>query len=156
VPTLALYTSHSEEWATSPELFARLDARFHFTLDVCATAENAKCAAYYTREQDGLARPWAGRVWCNPPYGRRGAGIGAWVRRGFDAASTGEAEVVVLLVPSRTDTAWWHEWCERGKVEFLKGRQRFGSGEYAAPFASALVVFSNAQKRYETAGSAPA
>jgi phage N-6-adenine-methyltransferase len=110
-------------------------------LDVCATPENAKCPAYYTRADDGLSRPWTGRVWCNPPYGR---GIAAWVRRAAEAAESGEADVVVCLVPSRTDTRWWHDWATRGEVEFIPGRIRFGGHDNSAPFPSVLLVFRNA------------
>lgn len=77
-----LYSSATDEWATPADFFRALDAEFHFTLDACATPENAKCPKYYTREQDGLAQDWSGEtVWCNPPYGRQ---IGAWCRKGYE------------------------------------------------------------------------
>src|SRR5262245_18972492 len=79
-------SSRSVEWPTDPGVFAALDAEFGpFTLDPCATPENAKCAAYFTREQDGLKQKWAGRVWLNPPYGR---GIGRWMRKALEASRT--------------------------------------------------------------------
>ena len=66
-----LYTSNTDEWETPQEFFNGLDAEFHFTLDVCSTDGNAKCAKHYTKEQDGLSQDWSGEtVWCNPPYGR--------------------------------------------------------------------------------------
>jgi phage N-6-adenine-methyltransferase len=132
------------EWATPPDLFATLDAELGpFTLDVCATAENAKCRIYFTREDDGLRQRWAGRVWCNPPYGRT---IGQWMRKAAEAAEAGDAEIVVCLVPARTDTRWWHDYAARGECRFLPGRVRFGGGEHSAPFPSAVVVFRNAQE----------
>jgi site-specific DNA-methyltransferase (adenine-specific) len=67
------FSSASCEWSTPPELFADLDREFGFTLDVCATADNAKCSHFYSRAEDGLRQPWTGRVWCNPPYGRSSA-----------------------------------------------------------------------------------
>jgi phage N-6-adenine-methyltransferase len=90
------FRSQSDEWATPPDLFAGLDAEFAFDLDVCATPDNSKCARYFTRQNDGLAQPWTGRVWCNPPYGRA---IGQWLEKAALAVETGEAELVVCLVP---------------------------------------------------------
>jgi phage N-6-adenine-methyltransferase len=96
------FSSRTCEWATPQELFDRLADRFGgFTLDVCATTDNAKCAAYFTRAQDGLAQSWTGRVWCNPPYGRA---IGHWLRKALESVQGGSAELVVCLVPARTDT----------------------------------------------------
>ena len=84
--TEAMFSSKTDLWATPKDFFDRLDAEFGFTLDACALPENAKCKAYYTPEQDGLAQPWEGVVWCNPPYGRQ---IGQWVRKARDTAARG-------------------------------------------------------------------
>src|SRR5262245_1127058 len=73
-----LFSSRSEEWATPADLFAGLDAEFGFTLDPCAMSESAKCGSFYTREDDGLAKPWYGQVFMNPPYG---ATIGRWIAK---------------------------------------------------------------------------
>lgn len=124
------------EWETPQELFDRLDAIWHFDLDVCATAENAKCEEYYTKEQDGLAQKWRGTCWMNPPYGRE---IGRWMEKAYDASRAGAT--VVCLVPARTDTAWWHDYAMRGDVEFLRGRLKFGGCKNSAPFPSAVVIF---------------
>lgn len=75
-----MFSSKTGLWETPQKFFDELDQEFHFDLDVCALPENAKCARYYTPEQDGLSQPWAGICWCNPPYGRE---IGSWVRKGF-------------------------------------------------------------------------
>ena len=75
----ALYSSRSEEWPTPPVFFARLHAEFNFTLDPCATPENAKTPLYFTKEQDGLAQHWGTHtVFCNPPYGKE---IIKWVQK---------------------------------------------------------------------------
>lgn len=77
--TSGMYTSKTPEWFTPKPFFDELDREFHFTLDPCATKENAKCKKFYTAEQDGLAQEWTGeRVFCNPPYGRQ---IGRWVEK---------------------------------------------------------------------------
>jgi phage N-6-adenine-methyltransferase len=141
----------TDDWPTRPEVFDPLHNEFNFTLDVCATAENAKCPQFYTPAEDGLAQPWTGRVWCNPPYGR---GVEKWIQKGYEAVQSGEAELVVFLIPSRTDASWWHQWCILGEIRFFKGRLHFGEGKYGSPFPSALVVFRNASARYETPSAA--
>jgi phage N-6-adenine-methyltransferase len=132
------FSSASCEWATPPELFAELDREFHFTLDVCATAENAKCENYFTMAEDGLAQTWTGRVWMNPPYGHV---IGQWMAKAYASVVSGQAELVVCLVPARVDTNWWHDYAAKGDVRFLKGRLKFGGAKSGAPFPSAVVVF---------------
>jgi hypothetical protein len=83
---------------------------------------------------DGLSISWAGqRVFCNPPYG---PGIGQWL------AKATEADLAVYLVPSRTDTRWWHEYAMRAdQIRFLRGRLRFGEAKSGAPFPSAVLVY---------------
>ena len=67
-----LFSSKTVEWETPQDLFDKLNSEFRFTLDPCATAENAKCRKYYTKGQDGLLQDWTGEtVYCNPPYGRQ-------------------------------------------------------------------------------------
>jgi phage N-6-adenine-methyltransferase len=130
------FTSASDEWATPMQFFRSLDAEFGFTLDVCATNENAKCDRFYTREIDGLSQQWEGVVWMNPPYGKT---IGAWMERAYLASLAGAT--VVCLVPARTDTAWWHDYAAKGEVRFVRGRLSFGDGKQPAPFPSAVIVF---------------
>lgn len=146
-----LTSSRSDDWPTDPKVFRRLDAEFGFTLDPCASAENAKCARYFTRQDDGLEQDWPGRVFCNPPYGRT---IGEWVRKAWEASQS-SADLVVLLLPARTDTRWWHEYVVRGEVRFVKGRLRFGDLKAPAPFPSVVVVFRNASTVTKRASAAP-
>jgi phage N-6-adenine-methyltransferase len=130
-----MYSSEIATWETPPDLFAYYDRRFRFTLDVCALPENAKCARYFTPEQDGLKQSWQGEwCWCNPPYGRA---IGAWVEK-----AAKEAAPCAALLPARTDTRWWHEWVAPfAGIEFLKGRVSFVGGSSAAPFPSAVALY---------------
>ncbi len=137
--TKLMFSSKTDLWSTPQGLFDELNKEFGFTLDVCATKDNAKCAEYYTKEQDGLSLPWEGVVWCNPPYGR---GIGEWVRRAWLSSACGAT--VVMLLPARTDTRWFHDYIySKGRVEvrFLKGRLKFGNSKNPAPFPSMIVVF---------------
>jgi len=133
------FSSKTDMWATPQDTFDALAAEFGpFDLDVCATPENAKCPRYYTREDDGLAQPWTGRCWMNPPYGRT---IGQWMKKAYEESQRGA--LVVCLVPARTDTAWWHDYAMKGQIRFLRGRLKFGGAANSAPFPSAVVVFAN-------------
>jgi phage N-6-adenine-methyltransferase len=134
--TDGMYSSKTSEWATPQKFFDALDAEFHFTLDPSATKDNAKCRRYFTEADDGLTKKWTGRVFMNPPYGR---GIGAWVKKAYESATGGV--LVVCLLPARTDTAWWHDYCMKGEVRFIRGRLKFGDGKNSAPFPSAIVIF---------------
>lgn len=131
-----LFTSNTPEWATPQALFDELNAEFHFTLDPCATKENAKCKKFYTKEDDGLSKSWNGeRVFLNPPYGRE---IGKWVQK----AKEGGAEIAVCLLPARTDTLWFHSFIyNKAEIRFLKGRLKFGDSSNSAPFPSLIAIF---------------
>lgn len=130
------YSSASDEWATPDDFFAELDAVFRFDLDACASAENAKCERYFTREQDALKQRWHGTVWMNPPYGRQ---IDKFIAKAYEESLAGAT--VVCLVPARTDTRWWHNYAAQGQVTYLKGRLKFGGASTSAPFPSAVVIF---------------
>lgn len=132
----ALLSSNTCEWETPQLFFDALNAEHHFDVDVCATANNAKCERYYTKEQDGLSQQWKGVCWMNPPYGRE---IWKWMRKAYESSLYGAT--VVCLVPARTDTAWWHDYAMKGEVEFVRGRLKFGGSKANAPFPSAIVTF---------------
>lgn len=137
--TSAMFSSKTDLWATPQDFFDKLDDEFGFSIDVCALPENAKCKRYYTPEMDGLAQPWTGRVWCNPPYGRE---IARWVERGYQSIATGTADVVVMLLPARTDTQWFHKYIYgKGEIRFIEGRLKFGDAKNSAPFPSMVVIF---------------
>lgn len=132
-----LFSSKSVVWETPQDLFDKLNAEFHFDLDVCALPENAKCEKYYTPEDDGLSQPWNGVCWCNPPYGKA---IGKWIQKAYETFAGGGT--VVMLLPARTDTKWFHEYIyNKAEIRFIKGRLKFGNSKNAAPFPSMIVVF---------------
>ena len=135
--TAVHFSSASDNWPTPQDFFDKVAAEFGpFDLDVCASAENAKCARFFTVADDGLTQEWRGRCWMNPPYGRT---IGQWMRKAYESAQAGA--LVVCLVPARTDTAWWHDYAMKGQVRFIRGRLKFGGHANSAPFPSALVIF---------------
>lgn len=134
------FSSETGEWETPQEFFDAINKEFDLNFDVCATQGNTKVSDYrfFTKEQDGLSKNWANlRCWMNPPYGRE---IGKWIEK----AATGGAEIVVALLPARTDTRWFHDHIyNKPNVEMrlLKGRLKFGGQKNSAPFPSMLVIF---------------
>ena len=134
-----LFSSKTDLWSTPQSLFDELNEKYHFTLDVCALPENAKCAKYFTPKQDGLKQLWQPHVcWCNPPYGRA---ISAWVEKAY-RESLNDTPIVMLL-PARTDTKWFHDYIlEKARIDFIRGRLTFGNAINPAPFPSMLVFYN--------------
>jgi site-specific DNA-methyltransferase (adenine-specific) len=132
------HRSQRQDWATPVDLFAKLDAEFHFTLDAAASAENAKCQRYFTIAEDGLKQPWGREVvFVNPPYGK---GQGEWVRKAYDASLAGAT--VVLLLPARPGRRDWQQYVHPcAEVRYLPGRIKFEGAKHPAPFESAVVIF---------------
>lgn len=126
-------------WATPQDLFDKLNEEFDFTLDPCATKETAKCVKYFTPEIDGLVQSWDNEnVFCNPPYGKE---IVKWVKKSSEAVGG----VVVMLIPARTDTRYFHDYIyNKSEIRFIKGRIKFvgnNKSSNSAPFPSMLVVY---------------
>lgn len=126
-----------DDWETPKDLFRKYDEKYHFTIDVCASDQTAKCARYYTKEQNALAQDWNGeRCWCNPPYGHI---IKEFVKKAVESKA-----LTVLLIPARTDTKLFHKYIyNRYPVEFIKGRIRFVGAGSTAPFPSMAVIIDN-------------
>ena len=137
-----MFSSKSNDWATPQDFYNQLDAEFGFTLDPCASQSSAKCSSFYTADDDGLSKNWEGQtVFMNPPYGRK---IGNWIQKAYEEGEKGNTRVVALI-PARTDTKYWHNYCMKAtEIRFVKGRLKFGHGnaKNSAPFPSAVVVFS--------------
>lgn len=134
-----MFSSKKDDWETPQDLFDELDKEFHFTLDAASSDLNAKCEKHYTIEDDGLSQSWAGNnVFLNPPYGRN---MKDWMRKAYEE-SQAENTTVVVLVPARTDTAWFHDYVYgKAELRFLRGRLKFGGCENSAPFPSLVVVY---------------
>lgn len=139
-----MFSSNDMTYATPQELFERLNQEFHFTLDPCCVKETAKCEKYYTPKEDGLIQDWSNDiVFMNPPYGRH---IKHWLEKAYEESLKGS--VVVCLIPSRTDTLYWHEYCMKAsEIRFIKGRLKFGNSINVAPFPSAIVVFDREKRQ---------
>jgi phage N-6-adenine-methyltransferase len=129
-------TGGSDCWGTPRDFFFTLDAEFQFTVDVCATKENALCQKFFTPEDDGLRQRWEGVAWMNPPY----SDVKTWIAKAY--AESRKGATVVCLVPSRTDTAWFHDFVmPYAETRFVRGRLKFGGSRNSAPFPSMLAIF---------------
>ena len=139
-----VFTSNTDEWATPRAFFAALDAEFHFDLDPCSNARNAKCKDFYTIKDDGLTKNWGGRrVFCNPPYGRE---ISKWVRKCWEESRKPDT-LVVMLIPARTDTAYFHDYIyHKAELRFIRGRLHFNEAPQGAPFPSMVIIFKGYQE----------
>ena len=140
--TELMFSSGRLNWSTPQDFFDKLDGELGpFTLDACASKENTKCEKYYSSKDDSLKQDWSENiVFCNPPYGR---GIKYWIKKGYEESLKNNTKVV-MLIPSRTDTKYWHEYVMRAQeIRFVKGRLKFGNSSNSAPFPSAVVVFNS-------------
>ena len=123
----ALFSSKSDHWSTPAATYDALNAEFGFTFDPCPLMA----------QEDGRKAKWTGRVFCNPPYSR----IGEFLKKGLFHLASKDCELLVFLIPARTDTAWFHDYCKKGEIRFLRGRLKFGGSKNSAPFPSMVVVF---------------
>lgn len=122
-----VFTSLSDEWRTPASVYASLNAEFAFRFDPCPMDDQSPW--------DGLHLPWQFPAFVNPPY----SAIAKWVEKAYREAERG---TVVMLIPSRTDTRWWHEFVMKAdEIRFVKGRLKFGTAKHNAPFPSCVVVF---------------
>ena len=150
------FSTGKDDWGTPQDLFDALNKEFSFTLDPCASDTNHKCEKYYTVEQDGLSKSWAGEiVFCNPPYSRKtktNAGQIAWVEKCYTEAKE-NGITAVMLIPARTDTQMFHDFIlGKAEIRFIRGRVHFvidGQSKDAAPFPSMIVVFRGNQQTSE-------
>jgi phage N-6-adenine-methyltransferase len=128
------------DWETPRQLFRKLNNEFSFDVDVCANSQNRKCDKYFDVDDDGLKQIWSGVCWMNPPYGRE---IKHWVEKAHqETVVHGNADMVVCLVPVRSDTKWWHDFIMNAKeIRFLNKRLSFEGSNNKAPFSACIVVF---------------
>jgi len=123
-----LFSSKHDNWSTPKEVYNALHSEFNFNFDPCPLSKEF-CV-------DGLSIAWGSSTFCNPPYSK----IAQWIKKGFDEAALGKS--VVFLIPSRTDTRWWHDYVMKAKeIRFIKGRLKFCGAKFNAPFPSCIVIF---------------
>ncbi len=126
-----LFTSMKQNWRTPKKLYQELDKEFHFDFDPCIVDDKA------TMQSNGLYVDWGKSNFVNPPYNN----IAKWVAKSYQEYKKGN--LVVLLIPSRTDTQWWHNYCMLAtEIRFIKGRLCFNDNGKPAPFPSAIIIFN--------------
>lgn len=114
-------------WKTPIEIYKQLDNEFHFDFDPCPS----------NPDFDGLSIEWGKCNFVNPPYGKD---ISKWIKKGYEEYF--KNKTVVFLIPSRTDTRWWHDYImNASEIRFIKGRLKFKGAKNNAPFPSAVIVF---------------
>lgn len=121
------FSSQRMDWKTPKAVYQTLNAEFAFNHDPCPP----------NYVIDGLSSEWGESNYVNPPYGRE---LPKWVQKSYEESVKGKT--VVMLIPSRTDTRWWHDYCMKAdEIRFIKGRLKFDDQENPAPFPSAIVIF---------------
>jgi site-specific DNA-methyltransferase (adenine-specific) len=136
------------DWATPKNFFDLLDHRFHFTLDPCASDTNHKCNKYYTVKDNGLAISWQGETaFVNPPFSESTK----WIEKSWRESTKPKTEVI-MIIPARTDTIYWHKyimpfayqiWFCKGRVNFELDGQKPKNG---STFPLAVVIFNEAKR----------
>jgi site-specific DNA-methyltransferase (adenine-specific) len=140
--TEVMFSSATDLWSTPQDLFDKIHKAFNFTLDPCANKDNTKCSKFYTEEDNGLSKQWAGEmVFCNPPYSK----IKDWVAKCYQESHDWGNTRVIMLIPARVDTRYFHDYVFKyaKAICFIKGRLKFGDSKNSAPFPSALILFGN-------------
>jgi phage N-6-adenine-methyltransferase len=124
------FSSQRLDWKTPKAVYQVLDSEFHFDYDPCPPNPDI----------NGLATKWGKSNFVNPPYGNQ---IAKWIEKGFIEHKENNS-TVVFLIPSRTDTRWWHDFCMKAdEIRFIKGRLKFDDQENSAPFPSCIVIFKS-------------
>lgn len=136
-----MFSSDKQDWTTPQYIYDQLNKEFAFVTDVASSEENHKAPNYFTKEDSGLDKQWKGSCFMNPPYDE----IDKWIKKAYEESLHGTT--VVALIPSRTDTKYFHNYCMKAsEIRFIKGRLKFGNVANTAPFPSAVVVFENNTK----------
>lgn len=128
------FDSNNQEWETPQILFDDLNKEFNFTRDVCASDANKKCNIFWSEQNSCLDKQWDGINWMNPPY----KNMKMFIQKAFEQSCNA---ITVCLIPARTNTKWWHEWCMKGEVRFICGRPKFGDCSHGLPQPLALIIF---------------
>lgn len=149
----ALFTSRSVEWYSPRSVIERAVRTLgRIDLDPCSNSRHTPAVPaerHFTVEDNGLLRPWHGRVYMNPPYGRD---VDRWVRRLCDFHRSGDVPAAVALLHARTDTRWFDRLAEHAKC-FVRGRLTFSGAAHAAPFPSVVVYLGPDIRRFSDAFS---
>ena len=132
--TRVMFSSALDSWSTPNDVYNKLNEEFAFDFDPCPLNDNP--------DFDGLTIEWGDSNFVNPPY----SDISNWCKKCYSEYLKGKT--VVMLIPSRTDTRYWHDYIMKStEIRFIKGRLKFGGNKNSAPFPSAIIVFNPNQDK---------
>jgi site-specific DNA-methyltransferase (adenine-specific) len=120
------FSSLTDDWKTPDSIYQKLHAEFEFNFDPCP----------FQSLIDGLSLEWGTKNFVNPPYSK----LALWIKKAYIEFTKGK--LVVMLIPSRTDTKAWHDYIMKAhEIRFIKGRLKFSGAKHNAPFPSCVVIF---------------
>jgi len=158
-----------DQWRTSEELYQGANTKYGpFALDIFTDGENAKCAQFYTAENNALTQDWTADLdgrwgWANPPYSRSSyldgdkrkeplTGMRNIMKKAFEEREKGAK--FVFLIKAATAEVWWPENADH--IVFIRGRVGFKVPEWFIPeegakaanagFGAVLAIFNKEHK----------
>lgn len=136
------FVSTKQEWITPPGLFEQLNQEFNFNFDLAADKDNTKCKNFYSVGNDALSKSWENKIsWLNPPFGSKEHKLENWIKKAY-LSSQNENTTIVMLIPARTNTKWWHTYCMKAKeIKLICGRPKFIGCKHGLPWPLAIIVF---------------
>jgi len=141
------FDSIRQDWDTPQLLFDKVNKEFNFEWDLAASKENTKCPKFFTQQDDGLKQKWEGVCWLNPPYGDKSSKMVDWIKKAYNDTQLNSELTVVMLIPARTNTKWFHQFCMKAaELKFICGRPKFGDGKHGLPQPLILVVFKKSDE----------
>lgn len=135
------FKSNSIIYSTPQSLFNHLNNEFHFTLDVCANSDNAKCEKYFTEEIDGLKQNWIGNCWMNPPYNRN---LKIWMNKAQEESQK-HGSLICCLIPVRSNTLWWKKVCFNSEIRFIIGEVNFNELKRGLWLPLCCIIFGTSK-----------
>lgn len=141
------FESIKQDWTTPKKLFNQINEEFHFECDLAASKDNALCSKFFSQEDDGLSKEWNGVCWLNPPYGDKSSKMVDWIKKAYHDSQKNPNLTVVMLIPARTNTKWFHDYCMKAaELKFICGRPKFGDSTHGLPQPLILVVFKKSNQ----------
>ena len=138
------FDSIKQDWETPDNLYLPLHKRYHFNFDLAASPTNTKCDNFYTTSDSALTKIWKGNCWLNPPYGNtKNNKLSDWVKHAYHNNLKFSCSVT-MLIPARTNTSWWHQYCMKAtEIIFIEGRPIFKGCTYGLPQPLVIVNFNS-------------
>jgi len=146
------FESKNNSWRTPKVLFDTLDKEFHFDIDLACSDDSQLCKLGFTEKENAMLQSWKGICYLNPPFGLKQFPLKKWVETSYNESQK-KGTTVVMLIPARTNTNWWHSYCMKAKeVRFIKGRPKFIGNVHGLPQPLAIIIFekTNSPTKYTT------